>query len=109
MPNTTAILVSTGVNAGSYASPTLTVDAYGRITAAANGAAGGGGTGITYTASATPPATANIGDQWYYTTSDILFERINDGTSNVWIDVSSSKLSSLTSTTIFDAFLLMGA
>jgi hypothetical protein len=48
---------------------------------------GGGGGGITYTAANTAPGSPSIGDQWYYVASDILFEYINDGDSNQWVDV----------------------
>ncbi len=48
---------------------------------------GGGGGGITYTASNTAPISPSIGDQWYYVADDILFEYINDGDSNQWVDV----------------------
>ena len=48
---------------------------------------GGGGGGITYTASNTAPGSPSIGDQWYYVASDILFEYLNDGDSNQWVDV----------------------
>jgi len=54
---------------------------------------GGSGTGITYTASNTVPASAHVGDQWYYQAADTLYEYINDGTQLVWVDVQSSPTS----------------
>jgi hypothetical protein len=50
--------------------------------------------GITFTANSGVPTTANVGDQWWSTTDDILYEYINDGTSNVWLDISSSAITS---------------
>jgi hypothetical protein len=46
--------------------------------------------GITYTTGTTPPTGPKLGDQWYYTTSDILYSRISDGTSSYWLDISSA-------------------
>ena len=50
-------------------------------------------TGINYTASNSPPSSAKLGDQWYYQTTDTLYEYINDGTQNIWVDVQSSPTS----------------
>lgn len=50
---------------------------------------GGGGGGITYTSDTTPPGTPNIGDQWYNTSTDVLYEYLEDGTSSYWVDIQS--------------------
>ena len=44
---------------------------------------------ISYTAASTAPTAQRVGDQWYDTSSDILYTRINDGTTNYWLDISS--------------------
>lgn len=44
--------------------------------------------GVTYTASTTP-AAAKVGDQWYNTTNDVLYEYITDGASTYWVDIQS--------------------
>jgi hypothetical protein len=46
-------------------------------------------TGIIYTAAVSPPSGPAVGDQWYNTTSDVLYEYINDGTSSYWVDSNS--------------------
>jgi len=50
-------------------------------------------TGITFTASAVPHANPVPGDKWYNTTNNRLYEYINDGTSNYWVDIQSITLS----------------
>jgi hypothetical protein len=50
----------------------------------------GGASGLIYKSSATTPSTANIGDQWYSTTEDILYQYLSDGSSNAWVDITSS-------------------
>lgn len=56
-----------------------------------NGAAfvSGGGGGGTLTASSTPPPAPAVADQWYNTTTDVLYEYIDNGTNTYWIDVQS--------------------
>jgi hypothetical protein len=46
--------------------------------------AGGGGA---FTTSASAPASADVGDFWYETDTDILYIYINDGESNFWLDI----------------------
>ena len=48
-----------------------------------------GGGGITYTSDTSPHALPNLGDQWYDTLTDILYEYIEDGTSYYWVDIQS--------------------
>ena len=38
------------------------------------------------TSSATPPSNPQVGDQWYDTSTDTLYEWFTDGTSSYWID-----------------------
>ena len=42
---------------------------------------------FTAAAAASPPSNPALGDQWYNTNLDILFEYINDGTSSYWVDI----------------------
>ena len=60
---------------------------------AASSGGGGGGSSFTYTASATTPVVANIGDQWFDTVDGVLYEYIDDGDSNQWVDMQSATLS----------------
>lgn len=58
------------------------------------------------TASASPPLAPNLTDQWYETTTDILYEYITDGVSNYWVDVWSLGVSgNLSVTNIADTTL----
>jgi hypothetical protein len=45
--------------------------------------------GTKYVAAASSPSNPNLGDQWYNTGTDALYEYINDGTTSYWVDVSS--------------------
>lgn len=54
----------------------------------------GGGSGtVKYTATTTPPSSNNShGDQWYNVSTQVLYEYINDGTGNYWVDILSPTL-----------------
>jgi hypothetical protein len=56
----------------------------------------GTGSGLVYTAATSPPSSPNKGDQWYNTTTNILYEYITDGTSNFWLDIESPTFTSNT-------------
>jgi hypothetical protein len=49
-------------------------------------------TGITFTSAATPPAAPFIGDQWYDTSDDTLYEWINDGATSYWVDIQTTAI-----------------
>lgn len=55
--------------------------------------------GLKLTANSGVPPSANVGDQWWATNDNILYQYINDGTSNVWVDISSSAITSTTTAT----------
>jgi hypothetical protein len=55
--------------------------------------------GITITASSNPPTVPppSIGDQWYNTSNDVVYEYIFDGVSNFWVDISAPVIAANTS------------
>lgn len=64
--------------------------------------------GITYTAS-TNPIGAKLGDQWYNTANDVLYEYVNDGTTSYWVDIQSLGTSTGNAvTSSFDDLTLSG-
>jgi hypothetical protein len=42
----------------------------------------------TFTSSPNPPTAIKVGDRWYNTTTDTLYEYISDGASQFWLDIS---------------------
>ena len=70
-----------------------------------NGAPFGGGG---YTSDTAPPASPIIGDQWYDTATDILYEYIEDGTSSYWVDVLSPLFTSGLTTSLVGNLSITG-
>ena len=111
---TGAVIVAggVGISGNVYAGKIYTTDG---LHWAGNGVAfsSGGGAGLTYTAATAPPTTGNIkGDQWYSTTTDVLYEYISDGASSYWVDIQSQTLaataSAATAAESLHPFLLAG-
>ena len=50
------------------------------------------GDGINMTVDSSPPAGAEVGDQWYDTADGILFEYLDDGDSQQWVDITSAAI-----------------
>jgi len=59
--------------------------------------ANGASTSPSYTTSATAPTNPVIGSQWYNTSTDIIYEYVNDGVGTYWVDISSDIGSNATS------------
>ena len=53
------------------------------------------GGSIRKTTSSTPPVSPVIGDQWYQTNTDILYQYVNDGTSSYWVDVTGATVANI--------------
>ena len=51
--------------------------------------------GTKYVAAASSPSNPNLGDQWYNTGADALYEFISDGTTSFWVDISSEGVGNL--------------
>ena len=50
-----------------------------------------------FTASPTAPPLPSLGSYWYKTTTDVLYEYINDGTTDYWIDIQTQTIAANTS------------
>jgi hypothetical protein len=74
-------VVTTGVYASSYYYANGTVFSGG-------GGAGGGTSSIAFTSSSSTPVSPGLGDTWYNTNNDTLYEYVKDGSNNYfWIDL----------------------
>jgi len=54
------------------------------------------GGGLRKYAQASAPAVPVLGDIWYKTDTDVVYEYINDGTNNYWVDLTSASVANVT-------------
>lgn len=60
-----------------------------------NKTATAGGTGITYTQSTTEPLDPAEGDEWFDLNEGVLYKRVSDGTSHIWLDITGASYSNV--------------
>ncbi len=53
-----------------------------------------------FTASNIAPTSPTLGDKWYYIAGEVVYEYINDGTTNYWVDTSGAIYSSNINTSV---------
>ena len=86
---------------GGAANYYLKTDGSGNLTWATLAGGAGGGASLTYTADTSPPASGNLlGDQWFNTTANVLYEYFSDGTASYWVDISSPTTTTTVPTTL---------
>ena len=64
--------------------------------------------GANFDASATAPVGPSVGDYWYDTDTNILYLRVNDGTSDLWLDISTDLTARLTASATTPASAALG-
>ena len=79
-------------NRGFFSNGNIVVDTVGTSSGLYWAGNGKAISGITITASTTPPISPppSIGDQWYNTNTDVVYQYQSDGTSTYWVDISSA-------------------
>jgi hypothetical protein len=58
------------------------------------------GGGVRTTTTSTAPSNPIVGDIWYYTASDVIYRYTNDGSNNVWLDITGPTYSLTTNTSL---------
>jgi len=76
-----------GYSTGNSGSTINVIDAAGNITASGSITRNSRNVPTVVHQANTPPSSPLEGDQWYNTTTGVLFEYLNDGTSSQWVDV----------------------
>jgi hypothetical protein len=94
---TTATIGGLVINNGGFGS-LASLDVTGNATVGGNVSVTGNitGGGLRKYAQSSAPAVPVVGDIWYKTDTDVVYEYINDGTSNFWVDLTSASVANVT-------------
>ena len=94
---TTATIGGLVINNGGFGS-LASLDVTGNATVGGNVSVTGNitGGGLRKYAQSSAPAAPVVGDIWYKTDTDVVYEYINDGTSNFWVDLTSASVANVT-------------
>ena len=94
---TTATIGGLVINNGGFGS-LASLDVTGNTTVGGNVSVTGNitGGGLRKYAQTNAPVAPVVGDIWYKTDTDVVYEYINDGTSNFWVDLTSASVANVT-------------